>query len=106
MLPDRQGDHQGAPENYRVSLKTALDSNAVDPSVDPLRSGETKYSLVVGKALCKLGQTEDGVRLIHHGIDLLLPAIESDKSNRQSTYWGSELLRWAVEVVNRFRDES
>ncbi len=97
MLLDREGDHQGALENYRASLKASLDARASDASVDPVRAGEMKYSVVVGRALCKLGQAAEGVPLIRHGIEMALAGIESDKGNRQSTYYGSELLSWAVE---------
>jgi len=97
MVLDRMNDHQGALENYRASLKTILDATAVDPGVDPPRSGEMKYSVVVGRALCKLGQKEEGVRLLHHGIDLTFNLIATDQGNRQDTYYGTELLTWAVE---------
>jgi len=97
MVLDRQGNHQGALENYRASLKTILDATAADPSVDPPRSGEMKYSIVVGRALCKLGQKEEGVSLIRHGLEMTLSLIESEKGNRQNTYYGSELLTWAVD---------
>ena len=97
LLLDRQGDHRGALENYRASLKAALDATAADPSIDPWRGGETKYSVVVGRALCKLGETKEGVPLIRNGIELQLRLIESDKGNRQDTYYGSEVLGWAVE---------
>ena len=105
---DRQGDHQGALEYYRASLKTVLDATAADPSVDPPRSGETKYSIVVGRALCKLGQKEEGVNLIRHGVEMTLNIIESDKGNRQDIYFGSELLTWAVDgwAAAGLRDEA
>jgi serine/threonine protein kinase/tetratricopeptide (TPR) repeat protein len=97
MVLDRQKDHQGALENYRASLKTILDATAADASIDPPRSGEMKYSIVVGRALCRLGQSQEGVPLIHHGVDLTFRLIESDKGNRQDTYYGSEQLSWAVD---------
>jgi serine/threonine protein kinase len=108
LLLDRQGDHRGALENYRASLKAALDATAADPSIDPWRGGETKYSIVVGKALCKLGETKEGVPLIRNGIELQLRVIESDKGNRQDTYYGSEVLGWAVEglAAAGLRDEA
>src|SRR5262249_37561332 len=70
---------------------------AADPSVDPQRSGEMKYNVVVGRALCKLGRTEEGVPLIRHGVNLAMSLVESDKENRQDEYWGTELLTWALE---------
>jgi tetratricopeptide (TPR) repeat protein len=108
LVLDRQGDHQGALEHYRASLKTVLDATAADPSVDPPRSGETKYSIVVGRALCKLGQKEEGVNLIRHGVEMTLNIIESDKGNRQDIYFGSELLTWAVDglAAAGLRDEA
>jgi tetratricopeptide (TPR) repeat protein len=108
LLLDRQGDHRGALENYRASLKAVLDATAGDPSIDPWRGGETKYSIVVGKALCKLGETNEGVPLIRNGIELQLHLIESDKGNRQDTYYGSEVLGWAVEglAAAGLRDEA
>jgi serine/threonine protein kinase len=108
LLLDRQGDHRGALENYRASLKAALDATAADPSIDPWRGGEMKYSIVVGKALCKLGETKEGVPLIRNGIELQLRLIESDKGNRQDTYYGSEVLGWAVEglAAAGLRDEA
>jgi hypothetical protein len=85
-----------------------LDATAGDPSIDPWRGGETKYSIVVGKALCKLGETNEGVPLIRNGIELQLHLIESDKGNRQDTYYGSEVLGWAVEglAAAGLRDEA
>ena len=97
MVLERMGDHQGALENYRASLKTVLDATAADPSIDPPRAGETKYSIVVGRALCKLGQREEGVGLIRHGIDLTISQITSDKGNRQNVYYGGEVLSWGVD---------
>jgi serine/threonine protein kinase len=97
MVLDRLGDHQGALENYRVSLKTILDATAADPSVDLARAGETKYSVVVGRALCKLHQREEGVELIRHGVDLAITLITSDKGNRQNVYYGGELLSWGID---------
>jgi tetratricopeptide (TPR) repeat protein len=108
IVLDRQGDHQGALENYRASLKAIMDATAADPGVDPPRSGEMKYSVVVGRALCKLGQPKEGVPLIRHGVDLTFRMIESDKGNRQDIYYGSELLKWAVEglAAAGLRDEA
>src|SRR5262249_36181111 len=97
LVLDRQGDHEGALENYRASLQTVRDATDANPSVDPPHSGEMKYSIVVGRALCKLGQKEEGVRLIRHGVDMTLALIASDQGNRQDTYYGSELLTWAVD---------
>jgi serine/threonine protein kinase len=97
MVLERMNDHQGALENYRTSLKTVVDATAVDPGVDPAHSGETKYSIVVGRALCKLGQKEEGVRLLRHGIEMTLNLIALDQGNQQDTYYGTELLGWAVE---------
>jgi tetratricopeptide (TPR) repeat protein len=97
MVLDRLGDHQGALENYRASLKTILDATAADPSVDLARAGETKYSVVVGRALCKLHQREEGVELIRHGVDLTITLITSDKGNRQNVYYGGELLSWGID---------
>ena len=108
MLLDRQGDHTAALENYRASLKASLDARIADASVDPMRAGEMKYSVVVGRALCKLGQAAEGVPLIRHGVEMALAGIEPDKGNRQSTYWGSELLTKAVEglAAAGLRDEA
>jgi hypothetical protein len=97
LLLDRQGNHQTALENYRASLKTIMDAMAADPSVDPGRGAEMKYSIVVGRALCKLGQKEEGVKLIRHGVELTLRLIESEKGNRQNQYYGTEALGWAVD---------
>jgi tetratricopeptide (TPR) repeat protein len=96
MVLDRMNDHQGALENYRASLETILDATAADPSVD-LRGGEMKYSVVVGRALCKLGQKEEGVKLLRHGVDMTLDSIASDPGNRQAVYYGTEVLTWAVD---------
>ncbi|HEV8140708.1 MAG TPA: protein kinase [Pyrinomonadaceae bacterium] len=108
MLLDREGDHQAALETYRGALKTSLDATAADPSVDPVRAGEMKYSIVVGRELCKLGQKEEGLKLLHRGIDLTLNLIESEKGNRQSEYYGTETLSWAVEGLSAagLRDEA
>jgi len=108
MLLDREGDHQAALETYRGALKTSLDATAADASVDPVRAGEMKYSIVVGRELCKLGQKEEGVKLLHRGIDLTLNLIESEKGNRQSEYYGTETLSWAVEGLGAagLRDEA
>jgi eukaryotic-like serine/threonine-protein kinase len=107
MLLDRQGDHPGAIENYRASLRTVMDAMAADPSVDPQRGGEMKYNVVLGRALCKVGKNEEGVPLIRHGVDLAMRLVESDKENRQDEYWGTELLTWAVEglAAANLRDE-
>src|SRR5262249_36729935 len=94
--------------NYRASLKTILDAMAANPGIDPPHSGEMKYSVVVGRALCKLGQKEEGVKLLHHGIDMTLNLIASDQGNRQDTYYGSDLLTWAVDGLGAvgLRDEA
>jgi len=108
LVLDRMNDHQGALENYRASLKTILDATAADPGVDPPHSGEMKYSIVVGRALCKLGQKEEGLRLLRHGIDMVFNLIASDQGNRQDTYYGTEALTWAVEglAAAGMRDEA
>ena len=108
MVLDRMNDHQGALENFRAALKTILDATAADPGVDPPHSGEMKYSVVVGRALCKLGQKEEGVRLLRHGIEMTFNLIASDQGNRQDTYYGTELLTWAVEglAAGGLRDEA
>src|ERR1051326_2499342 len=108
MLLDREGNHQAALETYRGALKTSLDATAADASVDPVRAGEMKYSIVVGRELCKLGQKEEGVKLLHRGIDLTLNLIESEKGNRQGEYYGTETLSWAVEGLGAagLRDEA
>ncbi|HYX30870.1 MAG TPA: serine/threonine-protein kinase [Pyrinomonadaceae bacterium] len=107
-LLDRQGDHQGALDNYRAALKTVLDATAVDPTVDLPRGGEIKYSIVVGRALCKLNQKEEGVKLIRHGVELMLSLVESEKGNRGGQYWATEEFGWAVEglAAAGVRDEA
>ena len=56
-----------------------------------------KYSVVVGKALCKVGKKEEGARLIRRGVELTLDYVRSDKGNTESSFYGVELLSWAVE---------
>ena len=51
----------------------------------------------MGRALCKLGQTEEGIKLIRRGIDLTLSLVASEKGNKQNAYYGSEVLGWAVD---------
>jgi serine/threonine protein kinase len=108
MVIDRLGDHEGALENFRLSLKTIMDAAAADPSMDPARFGETKYSVVVGKALCKIGRGQEGAPLIRHGIDLVLNNVRSDKGDTETIYYGAELLSWAVEGLSaaRLTDEA
>ena len=108
MLLDREGDHQAALETYRGALQTSLEVTVEDATVDPVHAGEMKYSIVVGRALCKLGQKEEGVKLLHRGIDLTLNLIESERGNRQGEYYATETLSWAVEGLSAagLRDEA
>ena len=100
LVLDRLGDHEGALEKFRVSLKTILDATAADPSMDPSRFGEMKYSVVVGKALCKVGKKEEGAPLIRRGVELTLDYVRSDKGSTESSFYGVELLSWAVEGLS------
>jgi tetratricopeptide (TPR) repeat protein len=97
QLFDREGDHQRALEEYSFSLKTVLDAIAADPTVDSARYGETKYSIVVGESMCRVGRKTEGLRLIHRGMDILRNYVASDKGDTQGSYYGSELMWWAVE---------
>ena len=97
QLFDREGDHQRALEEYSFSLKTILAAIAGDPTVDSARYGETKYSIVVGESMCRVGRKTEGLRLIHRGMDILRNYVASDKGDTQGSYYGSELMWWAVE---------
>ena len=76
--------------------------------MDPSRFGEMKYSVVVGKALCKVVKKEEGARLIRRGVELTLDYVRSDKGNTESSFYGVELLSWAVEGLSlgRLTDEA
>jgi non-specific serine/threonine protein kinase/serine/threonine-protein kinase len=100
LVIDRLGDHQGALEEFRASLRTIIEATSADPSVDPSRYGEIKYSVVVGKQLCKTGRTAEGAQLIRRGVELVLNYIRSDKGNKESSFFGTELLSWAVEGLS------
>jgi tetratricopeptide (TPR) repeat protein len=100
LVLDRLGDHEGALEKFRVSLKTIMDATAADPGMDPSRFGEMKYSVVVGKALCKVGKKEEGAPLIRRGVELALDYVRSDKGSTESSFYGVELLSWAVEGLS------
>jgi tetratricopeptide (TPR) repeat protein len=65
---DRLGDYQGALESFRVSLKTVTEAEL---PVGDRTYGEAKYSIVVGKALCKVGEKREGADLIRHGFKQL-----------------------------------
>src|SRR5262249_12785764 len=62
---DKMGDYQGALDSFRVSLRTVTKTGSSDPGHYP----EAKYSIIVGKAMCKVGQKREGANLIRHGVD-------------------------------------
>jgi len=59
-----------------------------------------KYNVVVGKALCKVGKKEEGAPLIRRGVELTLDYVRSDKGSTESSFYGVELLSWAVEGLS------
>jgi len=98
QILDRSGDHQGALESFQVSLKTVVEADGFQK--DPSHYGEAKYSIIVGKALCKVGRKQQGVSLIRRGIELTEDGIQVRKEISASRYYGPELLSWAADALN------
>jgi serine/threonine protein kinase len=96
QILDRLGDYPAALESFRVSLKTVMKAGEADRS----HYGEAKYSIVVGKALCKVGEKQQGASLIRHGVKLTLDEMQTGRESSASRYYGGELLSWAGEALN------
>jgi non-specific serine/threonine protein kinase/serine/threonine-protein kinase len=96
QILDRLGDYQAALASFRVSLKTVMNADEADRR----RAAEGKYSIVVGKALCKVGEKQQGARLIRHGLQLTLNEIMAAPASSASRYYGPELLAWGGEALN------
>ncbi|HXI91094.1 MAG TPA: protein kinase, partial [Blastocatellia bacterium] len=96
QILDRLGDYQAALESFRVSLKTVMKAGEADRS----HYAEDKYSIVVGKALCKVGEKQQGTKLIRHGVKLTLDEMQTGRESSASRYYGPELLTWAGDALN------
>ena len=94
---DRLGDYRGALDSFRVSLKTVREADL--PSADRTY-GEAKYSIVVGKALCKVGEKREGADLVRHGLQTIRNYSPTDKGTTMASYYGAELLSWGAEALN------
>lgn len=95
---DREGDYQGALENFRISLKTITEPEAV--KVDLTHYGEAKYSIVLGKELCKVGDRAQGLALIRRGLELTRDYISRDPNQTESFIFPTELFTWGVEGLS------
>ncbi len=93
----RLGDYQGALENFRVSLKTVKEAEL---TLGDRTYGEAKYSIVVGKALCKVGEKREGADLVRHGIQTIRNYFPIDKGTTMTSYYGAELLSWGADALN------
>lgn len=91
---NRLGDYQGALENFRVSLKTVREAKL--PAADGAY-GDAKYSIVVGTELCKVGEKQEGAKLILHGVEVIRNYIPTDEGDATRFYYGAELLLWAAD---------
>jgi len=97
QILDRQGDYQAALESFQVSLKTVMKAGDSDRS----HYGEAKYSIIVGKALCKVGEKQEGLKLIRHGVEVAINGIVIESENSSaSRYYGPEVLSWAGDAFN------
>ena len=93
---DRLGNPQAALESFQVSLRMVMRAVAADTS----HYGEAKYSIVVGKALCKVGERQKGASLVRHGVKLTLDEMPIGRESSASRYYGPELLSWAGDALN------
>jgi eukaryotic-like serine/threonine-protein kinase len=94
---DRLGDYRGALENFRVSLKIVTESDL--PLADRTYA-ESKYSIVVGKALCKVGEKREGADLARHGVKMIESYVPTDQGTTLRFYYSAELLSWAAEALS------
>ena len=95
QILDKLGDYRGALESFRVSLKTVMQAGEANRT----HGGEDKYNIVVGKALCKVGEKQQGARLIRHGVKLTLDEMQTGRESSASRYYGPELLTWAGDAL-------
>jgi serine/threonine protein kinase/tetratricopeptide (TPR) repeat protein len=97
-LLDKLGDYRGALDSFQIALKTVTDGRS------PLSPGdrtyaEAKYSIVVGKALCKVGEKRAGADLVRHGVEMIRNYVPTDQGTTMRFYYSSELLSWGADAL-------
>lgn len=77
---DQIGDYQGALENYQISLRLVSEAGANSGASGRFRRGEAIYTIKVGAALHRVGETTRGVEMVKRGLELNREDIAAEKS--------------------------
>lgn len=90
------GDHQGALENYQYSLRIVNEAGANNRFASEFRRGEALYTIRVGAALHKVGETARAIETVKRGLDLYRKHIARDKTRASSIMFSFEAFQPAA----------
>jgi serine/threonine protein kinase/tetratricopeptide (TPR) repeat protein len=89
------GDDQGALESYRTSLQVIRQSLEQNPTLRDLHYGESYYTVRVGLALHKIGETAQAMATVRRGVQLARANIVKDKGVAGARIANGELFELA-----------
>jgi non-specific serine/threonine protein kinase/serine/threonine-protein kinase len=98
---DHLGDYQGALDSYRTSLRLITEAQALDPTAKQLQFGQSYYTVRVGLALHKIGETEEALSLVRRGVKFARDNITNEKEVAGSRIVNGELLELAADLLAR-----
>ncbi|MGI9068858.1 MAG: protein kinase domain-containing protein [Pyrinomonadaceae bacterium] len=73
------GDFQGALENYQYSLRVLTEAAANSPDPGEFRRGTALYTIRVGAALHKVGETAKAIAMVKLGLDIIRKLVVGEK---------------------------
>jgi eukaryotic-like serine/threonine-protein kinase len=94
---ERIGDHQGALENYQYSLRAVSEAAANNRDSAEFRHGEAAYTIKVGAALHKVGESTRAIEMVKRGLEIDRKNLAQDKDRAASVTYSYETFQPAAE---------
>jgi tetratricopeptide (TPR) repeat protein len=96
---DKLGDYQGALENYQYSLRVVSEATANNRASGEFRRSEAIYTIKVGAALHKVGETTRAIEMVKRGLDLNSKYIAENKNRAYAVRYSSEAFQPATDFL-------
>ena len=94
---DKLGDYHGALENYQYSLRVVSEAAANNRASGEFQRSEATYTIKVGAALHKVGETTRAIEMVKHGLDLNRKYIAENKNRAYVVRYSFEAFQPATD---------